>query len=103
MYAIVDIAGEQIKVSKDQQVITSRLEAEVGSKVEFENVLLLSTDEGAKIGAPFVDGAKVTATVLAHNKAKKVEVFKKKRRKGFKVHRGHRQPQTKIQIDEIAA
>jgi large subunit ribosomal protein L21 len=101
MYAIVDIAGQQFKVAKSRSVITPRLEGEVGSQVEFDKVLFLSADDEAKIGTPYVDGAKIQATILAHNKAKKITVFKKKRRKGYHVLRGHRQQQTKIKIDDI--
>jgi large subunit ribosomal protein L21 len=101
MYAIVDILGEQVKVEKDEEIITNLVDAEIGDKVEFENVLLVRSDAGTTIGAPFVDGAKVTATVLEHGKGDKVLVFKKKRRKGYKVFNGHRQPQTMLKIEEI--
>ena len=101
MYAIVDIAGEQVKVQKDDQIVTNRLEGEVGSQIELEHVLLLQADDGTKVGTPYVEGAKVTATILEHGKGKKVIVFKKKRRKKYRVKRGHRQLETKLKIDDI--
>ena len=106
MYAIVEIAGQQFKVEKDQQIFVHRLEAEEGSKVNFENVLLIDNGGKINVGAPAVKGAKVTAKVLEHLKGDKVIVFKKKRRKGYKVKNGHRQYLTKLeilQIDEKAA
>jgi large subunit ribosomal protein L21 len=106
MYAIVEIAGQQFKVEKDQQIFVHRLEAEEGSKVDFENVLLIDNGGKINVGAPAVKGAKVTAKVLEHLKGDKVIVFKKKRRKGYKVKNGHRQYLTKLEIlkiDEKAA
>jgi large subunit ribosomal protein L21 len=103
MYAIVDILGEQVKVEKDAQIVTNLVDAKEGDKVEFDNVLLVRSDKKTTIGAPFVEGAKVTATVVEHGKGKKVIVFKKKRRKGYKVKGGHRQPQTVLKIDKIVA
>jgi len=101
MYAIVDIAGQQFKVEKDQKLYVHRLKAEEGSKVEFENVLL--TDDGKKVnvGAPNIKGAKVTAKVISHLKDDTVIVFKKKRRKGYKVRNGHRQFLSEIVIESI--
>jgi len=101
MYAIVEIGGEQFKVSKNDKIIASRQPGDVGSSVDIENVLLLSADDGIKVGTPYVEGAKVQATILEHDKADKVIVFKKKRRKRYRVLRGHRQPQTTLQINEI--
>jgi large subunit ribosomal protein L21 len=103
MYAIVEIAGQQFKVQKDQKVFVHRLSAETGSKVEFDRVLLV--DNGGKIsfGAPAIEGAKVTAEVLDHVKGDKVIVFKKKRRKGYQKSNGHRQQFTAISIKEIKA
>jgi len=101
MYAIVDIAGQQFKVEKDQKLYVHRLKAEEGSKVEFDNVLL--TDDGKKVnvGAPNIKGAKVTAKVISHLKDDTVIVFKKKRRKGYKVRNGHRQYLSEIVIESI--
>ncbi len=102
MYAIVEIAGQQFKVAKDQKVYVHRLQNEEGSKVSFDNVLLVSDGKDVKVGAPAREGAKVTAKVLGHLKGDKVIVFKKKRRKGYKKKNGHRQYLTEIQIDGIA-
>ena len=103
MYAIVEIAGQQFKVQKDQKVFVHRLDAEAGSKVEFDQVLLIDDKGKVNVGAPAVDGAKVTAEVLNHVKGDKVIVFKKKRRKGYKKKNGHRQYLSEIQIESIAA
>eukprot|EP01155_Anaeramoeba_flamelloides_P011493 Anaeramoba_flamelloidesa328422_32.p1 GENE.a328422_32~~a328422_32.p1 ORF type:complete len:105 (-),score=16.22 a328422_32:288-602(-) len=101
MYAVVDIAGQQFKVEKDRKIFVHRLSAEEGSSVEFEKVLLLDNEGDVKIGAPVLDGAKVTAKVLSHVKGDKVIVFKKKRRKGYKKKNGHRQQFSQIQIEDI--
>ncbi len=101
MYAIVEIAGQQFKIEQDQQIFVHRLEAEEGSKVSFENVLLMDKSGKVDVGAPVIKGAKVTAKVLEHLKGDKVIVFKKKRRKGYKVKNGHRQYLTKLEILKI--
>ena len=103
MYAIVEIAGHQFKVEKDQKVFVNRLQTEEGKKVTFDNVLLLADGSKVTVGAPAVDGAQVGAKVLKHLKGDKVIVFKKKRRKGYRVKNGHRQSLTEIQIESIAA
>ncbi len=103
MYAIVEIAGQQFKVVKDQQLFVHRLQAEEGNSVEFEKVLLIENEGKINIGTPNVQGAKVSATVLNHLKGDKVLVFKKKRRKGYQKLNGHRQYLTKIQINNIVA
>jgi len=103
MYAIVEIAGQQFKVAKDQKVYVHRLQAEEGSKVSFDNVMLIEDAGNVTIGAPAIEGAAVTAKVLGHLKGDKVIVFKKKRRKGYKKKNGHRQYLTEIQIESIAA
>ncbi len=102
MYAIVEIAGQQFKIEKDRRVYVQRLQAEEGSQVKFDRVLLIDNDGSVKVGAPTVDGASVTATVLKHLKGDKVLVFKKKRRKGYQKLNGHRQFLTSIKIDDIA-
>lgn len=103
MYAIVDIAGQQFKVEAGTELFVNRLAAKKDEQVEFSKVLLLQGDGAVKIGAPYVDGAVVTATVLDDTvRAKKVLVFKKIRRKGFQKCNGHRQHLTKIRIDTIA-
>ena len=103
MYAIVEIAGQQFKVAKDQKVYVHRLQAEEGSKVTFDNVLLLDNNGSVTIGAPAIEGASVTAQVLGHLKGDKVIVFKKKRRKGYQKKNGHRQYLSEIRIESIAA
>jgi len=101
MYAIVEIAGQQFKVAKDQKVFVHRLEEKEGSKVSFDKVLLLD-DGKITIGAPVIENAVVTAKVLGHLKGDKVIVFKKKRRKGFKKKNGHRQYLSQILIEGIS-
>ena len=103
MYAIVEIAGQQFKVEKDQQIFVHRLDSEEGSKIDFDKVLLLDDAGSVNVGAPVITGAKVTAKVLEHLKGDKVIVFKKKRRKGYKVKNGHRQYLTKLEILTIDA
>ena len=102
MYAIVEIAGQQFKVEKDQQLFVHRLEGKEGAKVSFDNVLLIDNKGKVNVGAPVITGANVSAKILEHLKDDKVIVFKKKRRKGYKVKNGHRQYLTKIQIEAIA-
>ncbi len=102
MYAIVEIAGQQFKVSKDLKVYVHRLTNEEGSKVSFDKVLLLDDNGTITLGAPAVEGASVEAKVLQHLKGDKVIVFKKKRRKGYKKRNGHRQYLTQIVIEGIA-
>ena len=103
MYAIVEIAGQQFKVAKDQKVYVHRLQGEEGSSVSFDKVYLL--DDGTKVtlGAPAITGASVGAKVVKHLKGDKVIVFKKKRRKGYRVKNGHRQSLTEILIQSISA
>ena len=103
MYAIVEIAGQQFKIEKDQQIFVHRLDAKEGSKVDFDKVLLMNDAGKINVGAPVITGAKVTAKVLEHLKGDKVIVFKKKRRKGYKVKNGHRQYLTKLEIQNIDA
>ncbi|MBO72302.1 MAG: 50S ribosomal protein L21, partial [Flavobacteriales bacterium] len=99
MYAIVEIAGQQFKVEKDQQIFVHRLDAEEGAKVDFEKVLLVDNEGKVNVGAPAVKGAKVTAKVVSHVKGDKVLVFKKKRRKGYQKLNGHRQAFTQITLE----
>ncbi len=101
MYAIVEIAGQQFKIEKDQQIFVNRLDSKEGSKVEFDRVLFIDNSGKFNVGAPVISGAKVTAKVLDHVKGDKVIVFKKKRRKGYRVKNGHRQSFTSIQILSI--
>ena len=103
MYAIVDIAGQQFKVEKDQKIFVNRLAGEEGSNVEFTDVLLVDNNGSISIGAPLVSGAAVNATILTHARGKKVKIFKKKRRKGYQKETGHRQDLTQIKIEGITA
>jgi large subunit ribosomal protein L21 len=103
MYAIVEIAGHQFKVSKDLKVYVNRLASEEGSKITFDKVLLLDDNGTITLGAPAIEGASVEAKVLQHLKGDKVIVFKKKRRKGYKKRNGHRQYLTQIVIEGISA
>lgn len=102
MYAIVDIAGKQFKVEAGMEIFVNRLAAAKGEVVEFNEVRLVDVDGKIKVGSPFVKDAKVTATVLDDTvRGDKILVFKKKRRKGYRKLNGHRQPLTKLQINEI--
>ena len=101
MYAIVEISGKQFKVEKKQKLFVNRIDAEEGKKVSFDNVLMFSDGNKLSIGSPVVSGVKVDAKVLKHLKSDKVIVFKKKRRKGYKVKNGHRQQITQIEINDI--
>ena len=103
MYAIVEIAGHQFKVEKDQKVFVNRLQTEEGKKVSFDNVLLIGDGDKVTVGAPAIGGAQVSAKVLKHLKGDKVIVFKKKRRKGYRVKNGHRQALSEIIIESIVA
>jgi len=103
MYAIVDIAGQQFKVEKDQKIYVHRIEGEEGSKVEFDQVLLIEDDGKVNVGAPVVDGALISGKIVAHLKGDKVQIFKKKRRKGYQTLNGHRQQFTELLIEGIAA
>ena len=103
MYAIVEIAGQQFKVSKDLKVYVHRLANEEGSKVSFDKVLLVDDKGNVTLGAPAIEGASVEAKVLQHLKGDKVIIFKKKRRKGYKKRNGHRQYLTQIVIEGITA
>ncbi len=102
MYAIVEIAGQQFKVAKDQKVFVNRLSTEEGKKVDFDKVLLVGDGDNITLGAPAIDGALIGAKVLRHLKGDKVIVFKKKRRKGYRKKNGHRQSLTEIVIESIA-
>jgi large subunit ribosomal protein L21 len=101
MYAIVDIAGQQYKVAKDQYVYAPKMEGETGTAVSFDKVLLLDNGTSVEVGSPVIKGAKVSGKILEHVKGDKVIIFKKKRRKGYAVKNGHRQQYTKVQIESI--
>lgn len=101
MYAIVNIAGKQFKVAKDQFIYAPKLEGETGAAVSFDQVLLVDNGGSIQVGAPTVSGVKVSGKILEHVKGDKVIVFKKKRRKGYAKRNGHRQQYTKVQIESI--
>jgi large subunit ribosomal protein L21 len=103
MYAIVEIAGQQFKVQKNQRVYVHRLEASEGSNLEFDKVLLTDSDGKIVVGNPTVDGVRVAAQVLQHLQGDKVLVFKKKRRKGYEKMNGHRQQLSEILVQDILA
>ena len=100
MYAIVVIAGQQFKVSKDQTLFVHQLEGKEGDKLTFDQILLADNDGKISVGTPTLSGS-VSAKILSHAKGDKVIIFKKKRRKGYKKRNGHRQSFTKIQIENI--
>ena len=102
MYAVVEIQGSQFKVEKDQKLFVNRIDAKEGSKVSFDNVLLVDDGKKVQVGKPTLSGKSVEAKVIAHKKDDKVIVFKKKRRKGYKVKNGHRQAITEIVIQGIS-
>jgi len=102
MYAVVEIQGSQFKVSKNQKLYVNRLKGKEGTKVSFDNVLLVDEDGKVKVGTPKVSGAVVEAKIISHQKDDKVIVFKKKRRKGYKVKNGHRQLLTELLIEKIS-
>ena len=101
MYAIVEISGKQFKVEKKQKLFVNRLDVAEGKKISFDNVLMVNDGSKLSIGTPNVSGVQVDAKVLKHLKSDKVIVFKKKRRKGYKVRNGHRQAITEIEISDI--
>lgn len=101
MFAVVDVAGQQMKVCPAERVFVPRLEETVGAKVKFDHVLLFSDDKSVKVGSPYLKNVAVEAKVLAHVKDEKVIVFKKKKRKGYRLRRGHRQQFTEIEITSI--
>ncbi len=101
MYAIVEIAGQQFKVEKEQEIFVHRLQEEAGSVVEFDGVMLLDNEGKVSVGTPTVNGALVKAKIVEHMKADKVIVFHKKRRKGYQKQNGHRQFMSKILIEDI--
>ena len=101
MFAVVEIAGQQYKVAKADKLFVPLLTEKIGSKLKFEKVLLVGDDNQTKLGTPYVSGAAIEAKVLSHVKDDKVAVFKKKKRKGYKVLRGHRQQYTEIEITKV--
>jgi large subunit ribosomal protein L21 len=102
MYVIVNIAGQQFKVEKDQQIIVHRLAGEEGKALEFKDIVMSHNEGKVKVGASALKGATVKAKILGHLRGDKVIIFKKKRRKGYQKQTGHRQNLTRIQIESIA-
>ena len=103
MYAVLKCGGKQIKVAKGDTVSVERLSAEQGEKVTLDNVLMLVDGDNVTVGAPVVDGATVTASVVEQKRDKKVIIFKKKRRQGYRRTKGHRQYLTVLKIEEVNA
>jgi large subunit ribosomal protein L21 len=102
MYAVVKIAGQQYRVAPSEKLFVPKLESAVGSKLIFDKVMLVSDDKQTTLGKPYINGAKVQATVLKHLKDDTVIVLKKKKRKGYRVRNGHRQEFTEIEINSLA-
>lgn len=103
MYAVIQTGGKQYRVKSGEQVKVEMLPAEVGAAVSFDRVLMLGEGDGVRVGAPFLDGAKVKATVVAQGRGEKVRIFKMRRRKHYAKTQGHRQSFTEVRIDEIVA
>jgi len=103
MYAIIRTGGKQYQVAAGDKLRVEKLQGDVGDTVELSDILMVVDGEDVKIGQPIIDGAKVVAKITEQGKADKVIVFKKKRRKGYRVKRGHRQPYTALSIEEISA
>ncbi|HLE34185.1 MAG TPA: 50S ribosomal protein L21 [Bacteroidota bacterium] len=101
MYAVVEIAGQQFKVAKADKIMVPKIESEIGAKLTFDKVLLLGDEKQTKIGTPYLSGSQIEAKVLGHSKDDKVLVFKKKKRKGYRVRRGHRQQFTEIEVVKV--
>jgi large subunit ribosomal protein L21 len=101
MYAIIKTGGKQYRVQSGEQVRVEALSADVGAGVSFDEVLLVGDGDAVKVGAPFVSGAKVKATVVSHGRGEKVRIFKLRRRKHYQKSQGHRQSYTELRIDDI--
>ena len=101
MYAVIQTGGKQYRVKSGEQLKVESLPAEIGAAVSFDRVLMLGEGDGVRVGAPFVDGATVKATVVAQGRGEKVRIFKLRRRKHFAKTQGHRQGYTEVRIDEI--
>ena len=101
MYAVIQTGGKQYRVKSGEQLRVESLEAQIGAAVSFERVLMLGEGEGVRVGAPFLAGAAVKATVLSHGRGEKLRIFKLRRRKHYQKSQGHRQSYTEVRIDEI--
>ncbi|AHK80427.1 50S ribosomal protein L21 [Ectothiorhodospira haloalkaliphila] len=102
MYAVIATGGKQYRVAQGEKLRVEKLDAEEGASVEFDNVLLVGSGEDIKVGAPYVEGGKVTATIKAHGRGEKVEIIKFRRRKHSRKQMGHRQHYTELEITSIA-
>jgi large subunit ribosomal protein L21 len=103
MYAVLKVDGKQYRVTEGQRLRLDTIDADEGASVEFDQVLMLGSGDEVKVGAPFVAGAKVKATIISHGRAKKIEIIKFKRRQHHMKHMGHRQNFTEVKVEEIAA
>jgi len=101
MYAVIEVGGQQFKVAKNDEILTAKIAGEVGSTVELDRVMLIADDNGLKVGNPIIEGAQVKASIVNFERGNKVIVFKKKRRKGYKVKKGHCQDYTRLKIEDI--
>lgn len=101
MFAVVEIAGQQYKVAKSDKLYVPKMKSEIGAKVTIDKVLLVGDEQKTTVGAPYIKGASVEAKVLGHMQDDKVTVFKKKKRKGYRVRRGHRQQYTQIEVTKV--
>ena len=102
MYAVVEIAGKQFKVAENDKIVVPAMKEKAGAKISFDKVLMLGGEEETAIGNPAIAGAQVEATVLDHPRGEELVVFKKKKRKGYRVKRGHRQGYTRVEITKIS-
>ncbi len=102
MYAIVKTGGKQYQVAVGDQLMVEKLEGNVGDSVELDTVLLIADDDAVTVGKPVIDGAKVVATITEQGKNRKIKVFKKKRRKGYRLMKGHRQAFTALKISDVS-
>ena len=102
MYAVIKTGGKQYKVSVGEKLKVEQIPADIDSKIELSEVLMIADGDAVKVGTPFVSGAKVTATVVGHGRGEKIRIFKMRRRKHYQKHQGHRQNFTEIRIDAIA-
>lgn len=101
MYAVIETGGKQYRVQEGDIVQVEKLDVQEGEKIDLSNILLVSSEDGIKVGNPYVEGAKVEATVLEHGKGKKIVIFKYKPKKDYRKKQGHRQPYTKLKIEKI--
>lgn len=103
MYAVIKTGGKQYRVVAGEKLKVEQITADVGSEIVLDQVFMVAEGDNIKVGAPLVDGAKVTATIISHGRGEKVRIFKMRRRKHYQKHQGHRQNYTEIQINGISA